>query len=67
MKKAAETAQANLDSGKEKRRPVGVSVVEAYGKEVQPRELEATLRIEYRTKLLNPKWAEAMAKQASID
>lgn len=39
-------------------------MVEAYGKDVQPRELEATLRIEYRSKLLNPKWAEAMANQA---
>lgn len=41
-----------------------MSVVEAYGKEVEPRELEATLRIEYRSKLLNPKWAEAMSNQA---
>ena len=45
---------------------VGVSVVEAYSRgEVEPRELEATLRIEYRTKLLNPRWAEAMAAQGS--
>ena len=43
---------------------MGVSVVETYGKEVEPRELEATLRIEYRSKLLNPKWAEAMSNQA---
>ena len=45
---------------------VGVSVVEAWSRgEVAPRELEATLRIEYRTKLLNPRWAEAMAAQGS--
>lgn len=69
LKKAAETAQARSAGDDERRQPpkrVGVSVVEAYGKDVQPRELEATLRIEYRSKLLNPKWAEAMAKQASV-
>ena len=32
---------------------------------MEPRELEATLRMEYRSKLLNPKWAEAMAAQGS--
>lgn len=72
LKKAAETTQANnaadpatRKGSKTLTRPVGVSVVEAYGKEVRPRDLEATLRIEYRSKLLNPKWADAMAKQAS--
>lgn len=71
LKKAAETAQAGDDAGSTTpgeappRRKVGVSVVEAYGKNVEPRELEATLRIEYRSKLLNPKWAEAMSNQAS--
>jgi magnesium chelatase subunit H len=47
------------------RAPVGVSIVEAFSKTVKPRELEETLRLEYRTKLLNPKWAEAMAKQGA--
>ncbi|CAN0000933.1 unnamed protein product, partial [Laminaria digitata] len=68
LKKAAETSQAknaNPAESSKPRRPVGVSVVETYGKEVEPRELEATLRIEYRSKLLNPKWAEAMSNQAS--
>eukprot|EP00903_Cladosiphon_okamuranus_P008053 g7767.t1 len=70
LKKAAETAQARSTGheGEQQHRPpkrVGVSVVEAYGKDVQPRELESTLRIEYRSKLLNPKWAEAMANQGS--
>lgn len=65
LKKAAETTQARLDDGERVRRSVGVSVVEAYGKEVNPRELDSTLRMEYRTKLLNPKWSEAMSKQAS--
>lgn len=62
LKKAAESAQAKNSAAKPLRR-VGVSVVEAYGKDVEPRELETTLRMEYRTKLLNPKWAEAMVKQ----
>lgn len=75
LKKAAETAHAagagddssaSPASEQDPPRPprrVGVSVVEAYGKSVEPRELEATLRIEYRSKLLNPKWAEAMSNQ----
>lgn len=67
LKKAAESTQAkNADPAQGPRRRVGVSVVEAYGKDVEPRELEATLRIEYRSKLLNPKWAEAMSQQASF-
>lgn len=44
---------------------VGCSVVEAFGRDVKPRELEDVLRIEYRSKLLNPRWAEAMASQGS--
>lgn len=28
-------------------------------------DLESTLRMEYRSKLLNPKWAQAMAAQGS--
>ncbi|CAM9596580.1 unnamed protein product, partial [Ectocarpus sp. 13 AM-2016] len=67
LKKAAESRQvkdADPD-GQQPARRVAVSVVEAYGKEVAPRELEATLRIEYRSKLLNPKWAEAMSNQGS--
>ena len=44
---------------------VGVSIVEAYGKEAKPKDLDSVLRMEYRSKLLNPKWAEAMSKQGS--
>jgi hypothetical protein len=33
--------------------------VETFSKGVQPRELEQVLRLEYRSKLLNPKWAQA--------
>jgi magnesium chelatase subunit H len=46
-------------------RPVGCSIIEAFSKEVRPRELEDVLRLEYRSKLLNPKWAEAMAANGS--
>lgn len=34
---------------------VGVSIIEAFSKKVEPKELEDTLRIEYRSKMLNPK------------
>jgi len=46
---------------------VGCSVVEAFGGENSnaPRELEDVLRLEYRSKFLNPRWAEAMAAQGS--
>lgn len=47
--------------------PVGCSIVEAFGRKDDgpPKELEDVLRIEYRTKLLNPRWASAMAAQGS--
>jgi hypothetical protein len=32
---------------------------------VEPKELEEVLRLEYRSKLLNPRWAQAMAAQGS--
>ena len=40
-------------------------VVETFGEDVAPRDLDETLRLEYRSKLLNPRWAEAMADQGS--
>lgn len=46
-------------------KPVGCSIVETFGKQVQPKELEEVLRLEYRSKLLNPRWAMAMADQGS--
>ena len=46
-------------------RRVAVSVIESFEKDVKPRDLEETLRLEYRSKLLNPKWAEAMAAQGA--
>ena len=53
LKVAAETA-----SGKK----CSVSIVEAFRDDdgPQPKDLEDVLRLEYRSKLLNPKWADAM-------
>ncbi|MBE9206035.1 magnesium chelatase subunit H [Nostoc sp. LEGE 06077] len=56
LKKAAEK-----QSGKK----VTTSFVESFSKDTTPRNLEDLLRMEYRTKLLNPKWAQAMANQGS--
>lgn len=56
LKKAAEM---------KKGRKVTASFVESFSKDTTPRNLEDLLRMEYRTKLLNPKWAEAMADQGS--
>jgi len=57
LKAAAQSARGG--------RKVGCSIVETFGKDPKPRELEDVLRLEYRSKLLNPKWAEAMADQGS--
>ena len=35
---------------------VGVSIIEAFQKQLKPKELDEILRLEYRSKLLNPKW-----------
>lgn len=37
---------------------MGCSIVETFSKDVKPKELEEVLRLEYRSKLLNPKWAQ---------
>jgi magnesium chelatase subunit H len=44
---------------------VNASFVESFSQDTTPRRLDELLRMEYRTKLLNPKWAEAMAAQGS--
>ncbi len=44
---------------------VTASFVESFSKDTTPRNLDDLLRMEYRTKLLNPKWADAMANQGS--
>ena len=56
LKKAAEKKQG---------KKVSASFVESFSKDTTPRNLEDLLRMEYRTKLLNPKWADAMANQGS--
>jgi magnesium chelatase subunit H len=56
LKRAAEK-----QSGKK----VKASFVESFSKDTTPRNLDDLLRLEYRTKLLNPKWAESMANQGS--
>jgi magnesium chelatase subunit H len=56
LKKAAE---------KQHGKKVTTSFVESFSKDTTPRKLEDLLRMEYRTKLLNPKWAQAMANQGS--
>lgn len=44
--------------------PASVSIVEAFG-DAPPKDLDAVLRLEYRSKLLNPRWAAAMVAQGS--
>ena len=57
-------AAARASQGADAR--VGVSVVEATGQgDAPPRELDDVLRMEYRSKLLNPKWAESMVAMGS--
>ncbi|MDX2232187.1 MAG: magnesium chelatase subunit H [Leptolyngbyaceae cyanobacterium bins.349] len=56
LKKAAEQQRGQK---------VTASFVESFSKDTTPRNLEDLLRLEYRTKLLNPKWAEAMVAQGS--
>jgi magnesium chelatase subunit H len=56
LKKAAEKIGA---------KKVTASFVESFSNDTTPHKLEDLLRIEYRTKLLNPKWAKAMANQGS--
>jgi magnesium chelatase subunit H len=56
LKKAAE---------KQKGQKIKATFVESFSKDTTPRDLDDLLRMEYRTKLLNPKWAQAMATQGS--
>ena len=51
LKKAAENARKDGKS-------VACSIVETFGKDAAPQELSDVLRLEYRSKLLNPKWAK---------
>ncbi|MEH2275376.1 MAG: magnesium chelatase subunit H [Nostoc sp.] len=56
LKKAAE---------KQRGKKVTTTFVESFSKDTTPRKLDDLLRMEYRTKLVNPKWAQAMANQGS--
>lgn len=56
LKRAAEKQQG---------KKINASFVESFSKDTTPRKLEDLLRMEYRTKLLNPKWAQSMADQGS--
>jgi len=61
LKRAAEVAQREI-------RPdgrVAASFVESFSRDTTPRDLEELLRLEYRTKLLTPRWAQAMAAMGS--
>ena len=61
LKRAAEGAQqASRPGGR-----VAASFVESFSRDTTPRDLEELLRLEYRTKLLNPRWAQAMAAMGS--
>ena len=64
LKKAAENRRTNSSGGKGK---VQVSIIEAFGNTdaVPVQDLDHVLRIEYRSKLLNPKWRDAMVAQGS--
>ena len=70
LKKAAENRQLKKGANGTAKK-VAVSIVEAFGGsgeqkgKVPVRDLQDTLRIEYRSKLLNPKWRDAMLRQGS--
>ena len=59
------TGGLKLAAEKQSGKQVEASFVESFSKDTNPRKLKDLLRMEYRTKLLNPKWAEAMAEQGS--
>jgi magnesium chelatase subunit H len=57
-----------MDKATGKRKRVALSVIEAFGNDednVPVRDVEDVLRMEYRSKLLNPKWRDAMLAQGS--
>ncbi len=67
LKKAAENRKG-IDVKTGKRKKVGISVIEAFSNDmdkVPVRDVEDVLRMEYRSKLLNPKWRDAMLSQGS--
>ncbi|PSF35683.1 magnesium chelatase subunit H [Aphanothece hegewaldii CCALA 016] len=61
----ANTGGLKLAAEKQSEKKVTASFIESFSKDTTPRKLEDLLRLEYRTKLLNPKWAESMINQGS--
>ncbi|MGK7932125.1 MAG: cobaltochelatase subunit CobN, partial [Microcystaceae cyanobacterium] len=59
------TGGLKLAAEKQSGKKVTASFVESFSQDTTPRKLEEVLRLEYRSKLLNPKWAKAMAEQGS--
>jgi magnesium chelatase subunit H len=67
LKTAAENRKAK-DPLTGKRKKVALSVIEAFSSSVDDvpvKDVEEVLRLEYRSKLLNPKWRDAMLSQGS--
>jgi magnesium chelatase subunit H len=71
LKKAAENRK-KIDPATGKKKKVSISVIETFTPSasggdipVPVREVEEVLRLEYRSKLLNPKWRDAMLRQGS--
>ena len=69
LKKAAENRKA-IDPKTGEKKKVSLSIVEAFSSSdddapIPVRDVEEVLRVEYRSKLLNPKWTEAMLDQGS--
>lgn len=62
LKKAAENNKLKYERNKVN---VDVSIIETFDKQVKAQELQDVLRMEYRSKLLNPKWSDAMIKQGA--
>ncbi|AFY31344.1 magnesium chelatase subunit H [Calothrix sp. PCC 7507] len=61
----ANTGGLKRAAEKQSNKKVTTSFVESFSKDTTPRNLDDLLRMEYRTKLVNPKWADAMASQGS--
>jgi magnesium chelatase subunit H len=59
------TGGLKLAAEKQSGRKVTANFIESFSKDTTPRKLEDLLRLEYRSKLLNPKWADAMVNQGS--
>lgn len=69
LKKAAENRK-DIDPKTGEKKKVSLSIVEAFSSSdddapIPVRDVEEVLRVEYRSKLLNPKWTEAMLDQGS--